>query len=196
MEFGLELGAKLLIAVVLSFSYCFVMFITLKATLLLVLKLFSYYLFQICNFLFFFGANALERCQLIKLFCLVLFSLHRLAHTIRNTRFIKCLIGQYSHFYFVSYSNKQKSSFCAVYCCLAYKFIKGLRVEVFTDRTYTCLSSLSFLEFLVQFLLQNHNVESRRRDRRDILEPQLAIFFVLIGGQYRVQVVFCLTLFC
>ena len=68
--------------------------------------------------------------------------------------------------------------------------IEALRVQVFADGADAGLAGLALLELLVELLLEDADVEAGRGDRRHVLEPELALFFILVRGENRVQVVF------
>ncbi len=55
-------------------------------------------MFEVRDFLFFLGADALERSELVELFRLVMFSLHGLAHTVGDARFLEGLVREDRHF--------------------------------------------------------------------------------------------------
>jgi len=76
-----------------------------EKAILFVLKFLPYYLFEVRDFLFFLGADALERGELVELFRLVLFSLHGLAHTVGDAGFVEGLVREDRHLDFVSNAN-------------------------------------------------------------------------------------------
>lgn len=76
-----------------------------KTRLLFFLEFLPYYLFEVRDFLFFLGADALERGELVELFRLVLFSLHGLAHTVGDAGFVEGLVREDRHLDFVSNAN-------------------------------------------------------------------------------------------
>lgn len=80
-------------------------FFPFEAALLFFLQFVPYYLFEVRDFLFFLGADALERGELVELFRLVLFSLHGLAHTVGDAGFVEGLVREDRHFDLVSNAN-------------------------------------------------------------------------------------------
>ena len=76
-----------------------------EKAILFFLKFLPYYLFEVRDFLFFLGADALERGELVELFRLVLFSLHGLAHTVGDAGFVEGLVREDRHLDFVSNAN-------------------------------------------------------------------------------------------
>jgi len=77
----------------------------LETALLFFLEFLPYYLFEVRDFLFFLGADALERGELVELFRLVLFSLHGLAHTVGDAGYEEGLVREDRHLYLVSNAN-------------------------------------------------------------------------------------------
>ena len=74
-----------------------------------------------------------------------LLSLESLSHTVGNRTFVKRLVSLNGHFDFITDSNEQKASFCAVDSDLPYNFIKSLRVQLLSDWANACLTSLALL---------------------------------------------------
>ena len=74
-----------------------------------------------------------------------LLSLESLTHTVSNRTFVKCLISLNGHFDFITDTNEQKASFCAVDSDLPYDFIECLRVQLLSDWADACLTSLALL---------------------------------------------------
>ena len=93
------------------------------------------------------------------------------------------------HFDLVAHAHQQEPSLCAVYCCLSNQLIEALRVKLLADRADACLAGLAFLQFFVEFLLKNDDIESSRRDGRDILDPELATILILSRWENRIQIV-------
>lgn len=138
----------------------------------------------------------MQRGQLIQFFSLGLLSLHGLADAVSNAGLVESLIRQDCHLYLVAHPYQQEAALGTINRSLANEFVEGLGVEVFSDGADAGLAGLALLQALVEFLLEGADVEPGRWNGRDVLEPELAILFVFVGGQYRVEVVFGLGLLC
>ena len=137
-------------------------------------------LLKLENRFFLFVADLLKGRHFVELFGFVLLGLHGLAHAVRNARLVQCLISQNCHFHFVAHPHEQKPSFSTVDCGLPNQLVKSLCVQIFSDGTNTSFACLSFLQLFIKFLLQLHDIKSSSRDGTHVLQPQLAVFGVLI----------------
>lgn len=115
---------------------------------------------QILNHAIMILTSMMQRSHQIMLLCFTLFSLQRLSHAISNRALVQCLVCLNRHFDLIANSYQQESTFSAIYSRLPDQFIERLRVQLFTNRANTCFTSLSFLEFLVQFILQYGDVKA------------------------------------
>ena len=116
--------------------------------------------------------------------------MHSLTHTIGNTRLIECLVGQNCHFDFIPHPHEQESPLSTVDGGLADQLIEGLSVKVFTDGADTSFTGLTLLKFLVELGLQVADILSGSWDWGNVLEPKLSIFFIFVGRQNGIQIIF------
>ena len=140
-------------------------FFPFEAALLFFLQFVPYYLFEVRDFLFFLGADALERGELVELFRLVLFSLHGLAHTVGNRALVKGLVGLDGHLDLVTHTHQKETTLRTLDRDLADQLVEALGVELFTDGADASLASLAGLETLVQIVLEVDNVHTGCRGR-------------------------------
>jgi hypothetical protein len=75
----------------------------------------------------------------------LLLILERFSHSVSNGTFIERLIGLNGHFDFISDSNQKESSFGTVDGDFTDEFVKGLRVELFSDGANTRFTHLTLL---------------------------------------------------
>jgi len=134
-------------------------------------------------------ADLLESADLVPLLGLRLLSLHGLAHTVGDGGLVERLVRQDRHFNFVAHAHQKEAALSAVDGHLPDNLVETLCVQVFPNRANARLTGLALLQLLVELLLEDAHVQSRRRDRANILEPELAVLFILVRGQNRVQVV-------
>ena len=118
-----------------------------------------------------------------KLFSPALFSLESFAHAIGYRAFVEGLVGLNGHFDFVAHAHQEESSLCTIYRRLSDQLVERLRIQFLSNRANSRLPSLSLLQFLVQFFLQDDDIESCRWYGRDILDPELTTVLVLPGRQ-------------
>jgi hypothetical protein len=95
-----------------------------------------------------------------------------------------------SHTDLVAHTHEEESAFSALNGDLTDQLIEALGEELFTGRVNSGLAGLAGLKFLVELILEVHNVDLVSGSRGDVTHPELTVLSVLTGRQDRVQVIF------
>ena len=112
-----------------------------------------------------------ELCDVGLHFIFLLLGHQSFSHAISDGRFVECLISLNSHFYFVSDSDQEESSFGAVNSDLPDQLVEALGVKLLSDWADAGLSGLSGLKFLVEVVLEVDHIHSGGWSWRNITHP-------------------------